>query len=131
MRSRYALGVGATIGLGLASRRWPILGKYPGDALWALMVYFGLGVIFPGGRGISRAFGALGIAFAVEFQKLNQNEWLVAVRQSTWGHLVFGQVFSWQNLVAYTVGLAAWLMLIPLLPLRWRIRSRVVGELPT
>jgi len=35
----------ATIALGLASRRWPAAlpaawGKYPGDALWALMVFF-------------------------------------------------------------------------------------------
>ena len=36
----------ATLLLGLTSRHWPealpaALGKYPGDALWASMVFFG------------------------------------------------------------------------------------------
>src|SRR6185503_3873937 len=51
-RSWLVAAFGATIVLGLASRHYPFLfptalGKYPGDALWALMVYFGWGFIFP------------------------------------------------------------------------------------
>lgn len=48
LRNRFAisLGIVAVIALGLASRKLPslfpsILGKYPGDALWALMVFLG------------------------------------------------------------------------------------------
>ncbi len=37
------------------------LGKYPGDALWALMVFCGLAVLFPAARGRRLAAGALAI----------------------------------------------------------------------
>ena len=50
-RSHLALALVATIALGLASRAFPLfpafLGKYPGDALWALMVLFGIAFVRP------------------------------------------------------------------------------------
>ena len=110
-RPLYALAVAATIGAGLASRRFPVLGKYPGDALWALMVFFALGFAFPKARSSSLALVAVFISCAVEFLKLNQAPWLVSIRQSTLGHLVFGHVFSWQNLVAYAAGISVGLLL--------------------
>lgn len=108
-RLGYAFGVAATIGAGLASRRFPqtvpdFLGKYPGDVLWALMVFLGLGVIFSRAPTLRIAVTALSFSFAIEFLKLSSAASLVAARNSTWGHLVFGHVFAWQNLVAYTVG---------------------------
>ena len=44
-RAVHALAILLTIAAGLASRRWPgllpdALGKYPGDALYAVMVYW-------------------------------------------------------------------------------------------
>jgi len=45
-----------------------------------------------------------------EALKLCPAPWLANVRHSTLGHLVFGQVFSWQNLVAYTIGVIAGLI---------------------
>src|SRR4051812_2234148 len=98
-----------TIVLGLASRRFAaflpaFLGKYPGDALWSLMVFFGLGALFPKAPTLGIASGALGFSFAIELLKLYQAEWLVELRASTLGHLVFGHSFTWQNFIAYTVG---------------------------
>ncbi len=106
----------ATIAAGLASRKFPgllpaFLGKYPGDALWSLMVFFGVGAMFPTAAGVRVATTALGLAYAVEALKLWQAPWLVQVRHTAIGHLVFGHVFSWQNLVAYAVGVLVGLAL--------------------
>ncbi len=102
----------ATIALGLASRRWPgalpaALGKYPGDALWALMVFFGWRALRPFARTRDIALLAMATSVIVEAAKLWQAPWLVAFRQTTTGHLLLGQVFSWQNLVAYGIGVLA------------------------
>jgi hypothetical protein len=99
----------ATIALGLASRRWPVLlpaafGKYPGDALWALMVFFGWRALRPRARTRDVALLALATSGAVECAKLWQAPWLVEFRYTTIGHLLLGHVFSCQNLVAYAVG---------------------------
>lgn len=112
-RSRFwsLLAVIATITVGLATRRFPgfvpdCFGKYPGDSLWALMVFFGWGIVFPGASSVRNAALALGVSYAVEVLKLYQAPWIVGLRQSTIGHLVFGHVFSWQNFIAYAVGVA-------------------------
>ena len=102
----------ATIALGLASRRWPgglpaLLGKYPGDALWALTVFFACRALRPLARTREIALLAMATSTAVEFAKLWQAPWLVAFRYTTIGHLLFGHVFSWRNLVAYGVGVLA------------------------
>ena len=102
----------ATIALGLASRRWPgalpaALGKYRGDALWALMVFFGGRALRPRARTRDVALLAMATSVAVECAKLWQAPWLVQFRHTTVGHLLLGQVFSRQNLVAYGVGVLA------------------------
>ena len=45
-----------------------------------------------------------GFSFWIEALKLYQAPWLASVRHTTLGHLVLGHAFSWQNPVAYTVG---------------------------
>ena len=96
--------------LGLASRSYPIasldelFGKYPGDALWAAMVFFGLGAFRPRASTRSNALLALAICCVVEAMKLYQAPWIVGIRETTLGHLVFGHTFSVENLVAYAVG---------------------------
>ena len=102
----------ATIALGLASRHWPsvlpaFLGKYPGDALWALMVFLGWRALRPRVRTRGAARSAMATCAVVECAKLWQVPWLVAFRGTTLGHLLLGHVFSWQNLVAYAVGVLA------------------------
>lgn len=120
-RRGAALAMFATLLLGLASRHWPLLfpsalGKYPGDALWALMVFFGWCVLRPRARSRQVAGLALATSAAVEFAKLWQAPWLVQWRQTLVGHLVLGHVFSWQNLVAYAAGVATGLALERALP---------------
>jgi len=111
-RLRALAALLATLALGLASRRWPALlaaafGKYPGDALWALMVFWGWRALRPHAATRTVALLALATSAVVEFAKLWQAPWLVQFRHTTAGHLLLGHAFSWQNLVAYGVGVLA------------------------
>ena len=78
------------------------------------MVFCGMGAIFNKVPGIQLGCGALAFSFAIEALKLCQVPWLVSLRHTTAGHLVFGHVFSWQNLVAYTVGVLLGLLVAAL-----------------
>ena len=109
-----------TLALGLASRHWPgvlpaAVGKYPGDALWALMVLFAWRALRPRARSADVAACALATSGVVEVAKLWQAPWLATFRHTTVGHLLLGHVFSWQNLVAYGVGVLAGVILDRLL----------------
>lgn len=106
-----ALGIFSVILLGLASRKFPSLfpaafGKYPGDALWALMVFIGIAFIKPGIRSLRLAGFALGVCYLVEFSQLYQAPWINAIRATTLGHLVLGSTFNSVDLLAYTLGIA-------------------------
>jgi hypothetical protein len=68
------------------------------------MAYFGWAAFRPKCTTLCIAQIALFTCFLVELFKLYQAPWIVAVRHSTLGHLVFGHAFSWQNVIAYTVG---------------------------
>jgi Protein of unknown function (DUF2809) len=109
-RIPYLLACSATIALGLASRRsdalTPLLGKYPGDALWAAMIYFGIVAMRPRLTVLRAAFFALTFCIAIEVLKLYQAPWLATLRHTTLGHLVFGHRFSFANLIAYAIGIA-------------------------
>jgi hypothetical protein len=99
------------IALGLSSRKYPgifpsVLEKYPGDALWALMVFLGYCTCLPNARTWKVAVLALLTSFAVEFSQIYQAPWINAIRGTTLGHLVLGSAFNWLDLVAYTVGVA-------------------------
>ena len=110
-RSRPWLLAGflAVIALGLASRKYPFLfpaflGKYPGDALWALMVFVGCAFFKPRASIRHLATVALAVSFLVEFSQLYQAPWINAIRHTTMGHLVLGSTFSWGDMAAYAVG---------------------------
>jgi hypothetical protein len=97
--------------LGLASRRYPVLfpaalGKYPGDALWALMVFVAWGIVFPRKPTLRIFVYTVVTSYCVEFCKLYRTPWLDDFHNSTIGHLLLGSTFSWQNLIAYTAGAA-------------------------
>lgn len=107
----YACAALAVIALGMASRRIPglfpaVLGKYPGDALWALMAFACWGVVLPSTATWRVAAVALIMCYVVEFSQLYQAPWINAIRATTLGHLVLGSAFHWIDLVAYPVGVS-------------------------
>lgn len=110
-RLAYAAATIGVIGLGLASRKFSgllpsALGKYPGDALWTLMVFTALAVLRPAWSTMRLTACALVISFAVEFSQLYRTPWLDAFRATTIGHLILGSGFAWHDLIAYTAGAA-------------------------
>jgi glycopeptide antibiotics resistance protein len=100
----YALAIFAVIVIGLGSRHYPQLGKYPGDALWTIVVFLILGFALPRVSTLKVTVLALLISYAVEFGQLYRAPWLVAIRSTTLGHLLLGSDFGWGDLAAYTVG---------------------------
>jgi hypothetical protein len=89
----------------------PLLSKYGGDALWALMGFTGFGFLLPRASTRTLALLALCFAWSVEFSQLYRAPWLDAVRATLPGRLVLGNTFNWPDLPAYAlgVGLGAWL----------------------
>ena len=87
--------------------------KYGGDALWGLMIFFGLGMILNRAKTISLAFIALFCAWGVEFSQLLHAPWLDAFRATRFGHLVLGSTFNWPDLPAYVlgIGIGVWIEL--------------------
>ena len=101
----------ALFGLGLASRHFPnpvsdLFGKYPGDTMWAMLAFFGLGLLMPRRSTLTLAGATLAVSLAVELLKFYHAPWMVALRASTFGYLVLGHIFSVENLIAYTIGVA-------------------------
>lgn len=106
-----ALAIGAVIAAGLASRGIEAiatgpLGKYPGDALWALMVFLGLGLLARTASTLRLGAAAFAIAALVETSQLWHPAWLDAIRATTLGHLVLGSWFAPGDFVAYAIGVA-------------------------
>ena len=108
-RSHLVAAVFATVAMGLVSRKYPwlfpsVLGKYPGDALWAQMVYWAVGFVFPSASIAKVASYALAVSYADELSQLYQAPWINQMRGTSMGHLVLGSAFSWIDMLSYTVG---------------------------
>jgi Protein of unknown function (DUF2809) len=80
--------------------------KYGGDALWALMVFLGVGFLFPSWGTVPVAGLAAVVPCAVEFSQLYHAPWIDAVRQTLLGRLALGDTFAWADILAYLVGIA-------------------------
>ena len=113
IRSRwwYAAAVAVTIAAGLGSRAvasalpwW--LAKNAGDALYATMVFFGIGFVAPRIRTSTAAAIALAFCTAIECSQRIHTPWLDAVRDTLPGHLVLGQGFHAFDLACYAIGVA-------------------------
>jgi hypothetical protein len=129
------VAVAVTIAAGLGSRAvasalpwW--LAKNAGDALYATMVFFGIGCVAPRMRTTTAAASALGFCAAIEGSQAYHAPWLDAVRDTRAGHLVLGQGFHAFDLVCYAIGVALGVAL-ELAALRRRGRSLSSGSRST
>jgi hypothetical protein len=109
-RPLYALLVVLVIAAGLLWRSRfmplpPFASKYGGDALWALVVFFGFGFLFRGISTLRLAVIALCFAWAVEFSQLYHGHWIDMIRVTRLGKLVLGSTFNWPDLAAYAFGI--------------------------
>jgi hypothetical protein len=109
-RGIYALWIVVVICLGLGSRAEalalpPFVAKYAGDALWALMVFLGLGFLLATRRTVFVASWAVAACCAVEFSQLYHAPWIDAIRRTRLGALTLGDTFAWGDIAAYLVGI--------------------------
>jgi hypothetical protein len=84
----------------------PLLFKYGGDALWAMVILLGVGFLFPRLALLNQMLLALSFAWAVEFLQLYHAPWIDAIRALRLGHLVLGTTFNAPDLAAYALGVA-------------------------
>jgi hypothetical protein len=92
---------GAALGLG------PVVRDVLGDALWAVMIAWWLGVLAPTMRLTARAGVALAICAAVEVSQLLHTPALDAARRTLAGRLMLGSGFDPRDLVAHAAGVLA------------------------
>jgi len=103
----YALLVALVIALGLASRQnWVPALVYPylGDALYALMLYFGFAFLAPKLSMVRLFWLSLITCFAIEALQLYQAPWLNQIRSNRFGALVLGSGFLYSDLLCYFFG---------------------------
>jgi len=109
-RVLYGIMIIIVIVLGLASRKMVnslphFLNIYLGDALWALMIFIAFGFIFREMQ--TKVIALIGISFCylIEVSQLYHANWIDNIRQTTFGALLLGAVFSWNDLLAYAIGI--------------------------
>ena len=113
-RTLYALLLVVTIPLGLAWRLAPLglspfFFKYGGSVLWAVALYWFLGVCLPRLSRIALGFLAAVVAAALEFSRLWHIAATDAFRVTLAGRILLGRYFSLKNIAAYwlAIGLTA------------------------
>ena len=75
-----------------------------GDALWAAMVAWLIGVMFPGMRLGARIAIAFAWCVVIETSQLLHSPGIDALRETTLGHLVLGSGFDPRDFLAYAAG---------------------------
>lgn len=106
----YLAATVMTVLLGLASRKFSsslplFLAENAGDALWAMMVYFGFRFLFERKRLFISICLSFLFSFGIEFSQLYQVDWLNQIRATTIGALILGKGFLMIDLVRYTAGI--------------------------
>jgi len=101
-----------TIAAGLTLRMAPLglpqfVVKYGGSTMWALMIYWLATTLLPAVRIPTAALAAGMIAMAVEFFKLYRSPGVDAFRATLAGTLLLGRYFSFKDIVAYWIAIAA------------------------
>lgn len=101
-----------TIVVGLCSRAYGeylprVIALYAGDCLWALMIYFGCGLILNQLGIAPTILLSLLFCYSIEVSQLYHAPWIDGIRANRFGALVLGHGFLWTDIVCYTFGVMA------------------------
>lgn len=105
----YFIAVMLTMALGLLSRKFSVylpevINTYLGDALWALMIFQFVAILFPKQKILQIAGIAITFCYLIEVSQLYHASWIDAIRNTQLGGLVLGFGFLWTDLLAYSFG---------------------------
>ncbi len=111
LRIQYFIAVVICIGIGLGMRKFTwvplsISQSSAGDAIWAMMVYYGLRFLSPALNHRQSLIISLGFCYAIELSQIYHAPWIDGLRKTTLGGLVLGFGFLWSDILAYTLGVA-------------------------
>ncbi|MGD0579330.1 MAG: DUF2809 domain-containing protein [Bryobacteraceae bacterium] len=84
----------------------PLVVKYGGSTLWALMIYWIVSAPVPARRLLLATLVAGTIATAVEFLKLYHSPSLDAFRRTLPGIILLGRIFSAWDIATYWIAIA-------------------------
>ncbi|MDA1477964.1 ribosomal maturation YjgA family protein [Bacillus changyiensis] len=109
-RLLYAILMTTVMVTGIFSRKMThllpdLVNAYLGDALWALMMFFGFGFLLKKSSTKIIALTALLFCYTIEFSQLYHAPWIDQLRNTTIGGLVLGYGFLWSDLLAYLLGI--------------------------
>ena len=106
----YGLLTSSVVLLGLASRLMfgdiSFVKLYVGDALWALMVFFGFDFVCRTWSTKTVTLVAMLFSFGIEISQLYHAPWIDNLRATRLGALVLGFSFVWSDLLCYSLGIA-------------------------
>lgn len=88
----------------------PLIDKYLGDALYAMLLYLLLSLVWPGAAPWRRGLAAYALVAAIEVFQLTRIPERMAGSGNALlrlGAVVLGTRFSWLDLLAYAVGIVA------------------------
>lgn len=90
---------------GLIAQAMP-LSAYTGDALWAMMIFFGLSFLFPKGKLHVNAMIAFFFAVIVEYSQLYHGNTIESLRDNAFLVLILGHgTYSIIDIINYAVGI--------------------------
>lgn len=113
-RTLYFFLIISTIAIGLASRASfspDFIKAYAGDPLYALMIYWIIGFLFPKASALKVSLISIVSCYAIELSQLYQADWINEIRRTRLGGLVLGYGFLWSDIISYTAGVAVGLAL--------------------
>ncbi|MEH6907771.1 DUF2809 domain-containing protein [Neobacillus drentensis] len=110
IRFGYLVAVVLTILFGLASRKFSQLlpvfvAENAGDALWAMMVYFGFRFLLVRRSLRTAIILSLLFSYSIEFSQLYQANWINHLRSTLLGSLILGKGFLTVDLFRYAAGI--------------------------
>ncbi len=124
----YLIAIAILFLFGLPSRLIPqylpdFYVGYVGDALWAMAIFFMLGVVFPSTSTRRLVIAALAITYTIEISELYQADWINQLRHIKLIGLILGFTFQWSDILMYTIGITAGALIERFILLPRRIKS--------
>ncbi len=115
-RFLYIIATLIVIISGLASRKLSgympeTVNMYLGDALWALMIYIYVGIIFRKLPIKRTAIYSLLFCYLIELSQLYHAQWIDQIRNTRLGGMVLGFGFLWSDILAYSMGIGFGLLI--------------------